>query len=260
MEENIIVSFNEDRDVILSGGSWTYTDSLSLAKVLDTRHDRVLERIRDVLNAYKLNDDSHLNGESYQPTETTEFIKKYTDFTYSLCYYKNTQNKMQPYYKMSKDLTILVLFSFRKLDNAQELQKAYIAQFNKMEKELQWWRARYLGIDVRNNLTDAVKDYVQNADYRDYIAFTNLVYVTLFGKDAQQIRTEFGLKPKSNIRPMLTDSCLESVKKLEQDVMQFLSYDMNFNTIERMLQKKYLGKQTDVELKMIKCETSVDNE
>lgn len=261
MEENIIIKFNEERDVILSGKSWTYTDSLNLAKALDTEHKEVLKRIRQILDEYNIKKVEDLARELNSPVNIyDEFINRHTDFTYSVCYYKDKKGELRPYYKMSKDLLILVIFSFRRLDNAQELQKAYIAQFNKMEKELQWWRARYLGIDVRNSLTDAVKDYVQNADYRDYIAFTNLVYVTLFGKDAQQIRTEFGLKPKSNIRPMLTDSCLESVKKLEQDVMQFLSYDMNFNTIERMLQKKYLGKQTDVELKMLKCEVSVDNE
>lgn len=241
--ENVVIKFNEQKDMILSGESWTYTDSLSLAKALDNRHDRTLERIREILKTYKLeNDDSHFNCESSELKESTEFINKHTDFTYSLCYYKNSQNKLQPYYKMSKDLLILVLFSFRKLENAQELQKSYIAQFNKMEKELQWWRARYLGIDVRNSLTDAVKDFVQNADYRDYIAFTDLAYLTLFGKRACKIRTEFGLKPKTNIRPLLTDKCLDSVKKLEQEIMQFLSYDMNFDTIERMLNKKYKDK------------------
>lgn len=215
-----------------------------------------MRRIRETLVIYGLtSEDGELSSPSSKTVANAEFINKHTDFTYALCYYENLQKKMQPYYKMSKDLLILVLFSFRRLDNAQELQKAYIAQFNKMEKELQWWRARYLGIDVRNSLTDAVKDYVQNADYRDYIAFTNLVYLTLFGKEAHQIRTDFRLKPKTNIRPMLTDSCLESVKKLEQEIMQFLSYDMNFDTVEKMLKKKYKDKQTEIELKLV-----VDNE
>lgn len=255
---NVVIKFNEQREVILSGESWTYTDSLNLAEVLDWEHKEVLKRIRQILQDYNLEkEERELNYQSSELTEATEFINKHTDFTYSLCHYRNSQNKLQPYYKMSKDLLVLVVFSFRKLENAQELQKLYIAQFNKMEKELQWWRARYLGIDVRNSLTDAVKDYVQNADYRDYIAFTDLVYLTLYGKRAIQIRSMFDLKPKTNIRPLLTDSCLESVKKLEQEIMQFLSYGMNFEIIEKMVNKKYNGSKSKVELKIMLNE---DNE
>ena len=250
MDNNIIIQFDNDRNKITQGESWTFTDSLNLAEVLNWQHYEVLRRIRSILKDYNLENEEHeLKSESSIATENAEFIKRHTDFTYSIAYYKNSQNKLQPYYKMSKDLLVLVIFSFRKLENAQELQKAYIAEFNRMQKELEWWRARYLGIDVRNSLTDAVKEYIQNADWKDYMLFTDLVYKTLYGKTAKEIREDNGLKSKTNIRPLLIDSCLESVKKLEQEVMMFLSYGMDYHTIKGMLKNKHKGKQVSAELK-----------
>lgn len=250
-DNGIIIAFNSEREIVTKGESWTHTDSLNLAEVLNWEHKEVLKRIRQILDDYGIGNIENSTRELNSPVDLSqEFINKHTDFTYSLCYYKDKKGEFRPYYKMSKDLLILVIFSFRRLENAQQLQKLYIAQFNKMEKELQWYRARYLGIDVRNSLTDAIKDFVIGADYRDYIAFTDLVYITLFGERATQIRVMFGLKPKTNIRPMLTNECLESVKKLEQEIMQFLSYGMDYDTINDMVTRKYRGKQLAIELKM----------
>jgi len=149
-ENGLIVTYEESRNSILKGDSWVYTDSLSLADVLNTEHKRVLERIRNVLKDYRI-EDGHLNCQSSESTEIQEVIHKSTDFTYSILQYKNSQNKLQPYYKLSKDLLILVIFSFRKLEKAQELQLLYIAKFNAMEMELNWYKARYLGIVIIND-------------------------------------------------------------------------------------------------------------
>lgn len=120
--DGIVITYDKDRKSIIKGHSWTYTDSLNLAEVLDQRHDKVLERIRKIIMDYGI-EDSTLKRES---SEKDKFIHKNTDFTYEECFYKNSQNKLQPYYKLSKDLLVLVIFSFRKLEKAQELQKAYI--------------------------------------------------------------------------------------------------------------------------------------
>ncbi|MED3792478.1 Rha family transcriptional regulator [Niallia alba] len=233
---NIIVKYNEDRNTILSGESWTYTDSLNLAKVLNTDHYEVLKKIRKVLKDYKI-EDSELKSESSNVNELTEYINKHTDFTYAESFYKNKQNKLQPFYKLSKDLLVLVIFSFRKLENAHDLQKAYIAKFNEMEKELNWWRARYLGIDVRNDLTDSIKEYLENPDWKTYFNFTDLVYTILFGKKCKRIRKDYKLKDKENVRKLLHEDSLNLVKGLENEISVLLKYGNKYKTIKLQIEK-----------------------
>ena len=250
-ENNIIVTYNSDRGTILKGDSWVYTDSLNLAEVLDYRHDRILERVRQILKEYDIKD-SQLKSESSEIDEATEFVNKHTDFTYSISYYKNSQNKLQPYYKLSKDLLVLVIFSFRRLPNAQTLQKAYIAQFNAMEKELNWYKARYLGVDVRNDLTEAIQEYIETPKFYHYKNFTDLIYKTLFGMSAAKIRDGYGLKENVNIRKHLYENDLDKVKKLEEEVVTLLSYGFDYKKIKGLLEARFKDGKNDLVLKFKK--------
>ncbi|AEB77245.1 Rha family transcriptional regulator [Clostridium botulinum] len=238
-KNGLMITFNNERKSVLSGESWVYTDSLNLAEVLNTEHKEVLKRIRKVLKDYKI-EDGELNSPS---SEAQEYIHKHTDFTYSILYYKNSQNKLQPYYRLSKDLLVLVIFSFRKLSNAQELQKLYIARFNEMEKELNWYKARYLGIATRNYMTDCIRDYYNIEKYKTnknpYVMFTNLVYETLYGSNAFDLRKDNNLPKGKNIRPWLTDEEVKVVDKLEQEIGTLISYDMGFKEIKKMIDRKY---------------------
>ncbi|WP_231160402.1 Rha family transcriptional regulator [Clostridium botulinum] len=88
----LVITFNNERKSVLSGESWVYTDSLNLAEVLQTEHKEVLKRIRKVLKDYKIEDSNN----------------------YKISYYRNSQNKCQPLYKMSQQFTKIVLCTFRK--------------------------------------------------------------------------------------------------------------------------------------------------
>ncbi|WP_220456037.1 Rha family transcriptional regulator [Priestia aryabhattai] len=245
--EGIKVIFNNDKNKVLKGESWVYTDTLNIAEVLNYDHSEVMKRIRKILTDYKI-EDSELKSESSNVSTNTEYIKRHTDFTYSLAFYKNSQNKLQPFYRLSKDLLIILIFSFRKLEKAQELQLAYIAKFNEMEKELHWWKARYLGIDVRNNLTDSIKQYLDSPDYRAYSNFTDLVYRSLFNKNTKNIRKENGLKERANVREFLDSDSLDLVKSLENEIGVLLSYGLKYRSIKEMIQSKYINKH---EVKLI---------
>ncbi|MHB0943347.1 Rha family transcriptional regulator [Paenibacillus sp. ALE1] len=233
---NLNVVFKNDKYSVIKGDSWVYTDSLSLSDVISYDHKEVLKRIRKVLEDYNLLSTRELNS---PVNETDEYINKNTNFTYAECFYKDLKGELRPYYKLSKDLLVLVIFSFRKLPKAQEIQKAYIAKFNEMEKELHWWRARYLGIDVRNEVTDAIKEYIEDAKWYDYKNFTDLIYKSLFGKSTKVIRNERGLKKNTNIRPHLSSIELEQVKALESEMAVLLSYGFNYEKISNMMKIKY---------------------
>lgn len=247
--ENIIVTYNSDREIITKGDSWVYTDSLNLAEVLDYKHKRVLERIRQILEDYDIKDEVSTGQLKCPVNKTEEFIHKHTDFTYSIAHYEDKKGEMRPYYKLSKDLLVLVIFSFRKLPNAQMLQKAYIAQFNAMEKELNWYRARYLGIDVRNDLTEAIQEYIEVPKFYHYKNFTDLVYKSLYGMSAVQIREINGLEKGENIRKYLYDEDLDKVKKLETEIVTLLSYGFDYKKIKNLLEARFNSEKEELVLK-----------
>lgn len=243
-DDIMLVTYNSDRQAILNEESWVYTDSLNIAKTIEVDNSKVNLKIRDVLKEYKLEDNPVLAPSS----ETEEFIHNNTDFTYSICYYTNSQNKLQPYYKLSKDLVTLVMFRF-KTERAKEFQKLYIAKFNAMEKELDWYRCRYLGIVTRTSLTDAIKDqYEHEWDRKSsiYADFTDLEYTTLYGLRASQIRQmnsdKFEKKKGKlvgNVRPWLKDDDVKLVDDLEKEICVLIKYNMTYEQIKDMLQKRY---------------------
>ncbi|MBN1074725.1 hypothetical protein DVV91_10260 [Clostridium botulinum] len=240
--ETMLITYNHDRQAILNEESWVYTDSLNIAKTIGVENKEFNRKLKQVLQEYDLED-----GEKTPPsTESEEFIYNNTDFAYSICYYLNTQNKLQPYYKLSKDLVTLVMFKF-KSDKAREFQKLYIAKFNSMEKELQWYRCRYLGIVTRNSITDAIhENYIQEYNGKNiYVDFTDLVYETLYGLKAWQIRSvnssKFSSKSSKskNIRPWLKDEDIKLVEDLEKEICTLIKFNLTYEQIKDMLNKRY---------------------
>ena len=243
-DETMLVTYNNDRQAILNEESWVYTDSRNIALTIEQEHKATMRNIRNVLEEYNLKTDGAYQTPS---SEMEEFICKNTDFTYSIDYYTNSQNKLQPYYKLSKDLVTLLMFKF-KGEKAKEFQKLYIAKFNAMEKELQWYRCRYLGIVTRTSLTDAIKDQYEH-EYTGkniYVDFTDLVYETLYGLKAWQIRQMNSDKFENkkgklvgNIRPWLKDDNVKLVDDLEKEICVLIKYSMTYEQIKDMLHKRY---------------------
>lgn len=241
--ETMLVTYNHERQAILNEESWVYTDSLNIAKTMKVDNTEVNRKIKQVLTEYEL----EVSGET-PCTEIDEFIFNNTDFTYSICYYKDVQNKLRPYYKLSKDLIVPLMFKF-KGEEARKFQKLYIAKFNAMEKELDWYRCRYLGIVTRTSLTDAIKDqYEHEWDRKSsiYADFTDLVYTTLYGLRASQIRQmnsdKFEKKKGKligNVRPWLKDDDVKLVDDLEKEMCVLIKYEMTYEQIKDMLHKRY---------------------
>ncbi|WP_182006334.1 Rha family transcriptional regulator [Priestia aryabhattai] len=92
-----------------------FTDSLNIANQLNYEHKEILRRIRKVAKIMLID----VNSDS-------DFIKK--DL------YINTQNKPQPYYKLSKVLTVEVLKTFNRVN--RDKVKELLDNFKLVEPEL----------------------------------------------------------------------------------------------------------------------------
>lgn len=131
--------------------------------------------------------------------------------------YKDSMHRKQKAYAMTRDgFTLLVMGYTGEL--AMKFKEAYIKQFNAMEKALRGKRIeREKGIAVRQALTMALKESteVERMHGHAYSNYTNCIYKVLFGKDASQLRVEFGIDKKENLRDCFTQEELQDVQRME---------------------------------------------
>lgn len=100
-------------------------------------------------------------------------------------------------------------------------KEAYIRQFNAMEKALIGKiKEREKGIAVRQALTKAIQQSNENERMhgRAYSTYTDVVYKVVFGKSAKQLREEYGITKKDNLRDCFSAEELSKVQSVEMIV------------------------------------------
>ena len=99
-----------------------------------------------------------------------------------------------------------------------KFKEAYIKQFNAMEAALQGKRIeREKGISVRQALTKALQQSSENDRMHGhaYSNYTNCIYKVLFGKNAAQLRSDFGIGKTDNLRDCFSKEELREVQSME---------------------------------------------
>lgn len=186
-EEVTVVS---SRDV---AETFTYFDEES-GKEYVREHKAILRAIRE------LNCSEEFRGEHYSPSN-----------------YVDSRGKSQPCMIMDRDGFTMLVMGF--IDpKATRFKEAYIKQFNAMEKALIGkMKEREKGIAVRQALTNALQLSQENERMHGhaYSIYTNAIYKALFGKDAKQLREQFGIGNKDNLRDMFTEEELRAIQSME---------------------------------------------
>lgn len=98
--------------------------------------------------------------------------------------YRNSQNKKQPMYYMTRDGFTLLVMGYTG-HKAMKFKEAYIKQFNAMEKQLKEKLVeRQKGIAVRQALTKSIQQSSENERMHGhaYSTYTNCIYKVIFGK------------------------------------------------------------------------------
>lgn len=153
--------------------------------------------------------------------------------------YLNEQNHKQPMYYMTRDgFTILVMGYTG--EKAMRFKEAYIKQFNAMEKTLQGKLIeREKGIAVRQSLTKALQQSTENERMHGhaYSTYTNCIYKVLFGKNTKQLREEFGIGQKENLRDYLSEEQLRAIQSMECLVSGLVDCGWGYDQIREFIQK-----------------------
>lgn len=194
----------------------TVVTSLDIAETFGKRHADVL---RDV--------------------ERLECSDDFRERNFALSSYKSLQNKTFPMYLITRDGFTLLVMGYTG-EKAMKFKEAYIRQFNAMEKALVGkMREREKGVAVRQALTNALKESQENERMHGhaYSTYTNVIYKSIFGKNASQLREEYGIGKKNNLRDCFSEEELKAVQSAEMLVSGLISYGWGYDQIKDFILK-----------------------
>lgn len=190
--------------------------SLDLAETFEKEHKHVLEDIRRI-------------SESLSTAEMSALFYKGE--------YKASNGKKNPMYYMNRDGFTLLAMGYTG-EKAMRFKLAYINQFNQMEELLKGKLIeREKGIAVRQSLTKAIQQSGQNERMHNhaYSTYTDLIYKVVFGKNAKQLREEYGIAKQDNLRDSFTQEDLAKVKSVEMVVSGLVDCGWGYDEIKEFV-------------------------
>ena len=195
--------------------------SLDIAETFEKEHKRVLQDIREL--------------------ECSEDFRRH-NFVQSS--YVNSQNKKQPMYYVTRDGFTLLAMGYTG-EKAMKFKEGYIRQFNAMEKLLIGKiKEREKGIAVRQAFTKAIQQSSENERMHGhaYSTYTDVIYKSIFGKNAKQLREEFGITKKESMRDYFSEEELVKVQNAEMLVSALVGYGWGYNEIKEFILNKGINK------------------
>lgn len=192
----------------------TVVTSLDVAETFEKRHDHVL---RDV---EKLKKDIPNFGEMFFETTMPD-----------------TYGRNQKAFLMNRDGFTLLVMGYTG-EKAMKFKLAYIKQFNAMEQALIGkMKEREKGIAVRQALTKAIQQSNENERMHGhaYSTYTDVIYKSLFGKSAKQLREEYGISKNDNLRDYFSEEDLKKVQNAEMLVSSLIGYGWGYNEIKSFI-------------------------
>lgn len=195
--------------------------SLDIAETFGKEHKRVLQDIREL--------------------ECSEDFRRH-NFVQSS--YVNSQNKKQPMYYVTRAGFTLLAMGYTG-EKAMKFKEGYIRQFNAMEKLLIGKiKEREKGIAVRQAFTKAIQQSSENERMHGhaYSTYTDVIYKSIFGKNAKQLREEFGITKKESMRDYFSEEDLMKVQNAEMLVSALVGYGWGYNEIKEFILNKSINK------------------
>ena len=189
----------------------TVVTSLDVAETFEKRHDHVL---RDV---EKLKKDIPNFGEMFFETTMPD-----------------SYGRSQKAFLMNRDGFTLLVMGYTG-EKAMKFKLAYIKQFNAMEQALIGkMKEREKGIAVRQALTKAIQQSNENERMHGhaYSTYTDIVYKVVFGKTAKQLREEYGITKKDNLRDYFNSDEISKVQSVEMIVSGLMNCGWGYDEIK----------------------------
>lgn len=148
--------------------------------------------------------------------------------------YIDSRGKSQPCILMDRDGFSLLVMGFSD-PKSIKFKESYIKQFNAMEKALIGKiKEREKGIAVRQALTKAIQQSNENDRMHGhaYSTYTDVIYKSIFGKNSRQLREEYKISKKDNLRDCFSEDELKRIQNAEMLVSSLIGYGWGYNEIK----------------------------
>lgn len=123
-------------------------------------------------------------------------------------------------------------------EKAMKFKEGYIRQFNAMEKALIGKiKEREKGVAVRRALTRAVQQAGENDRMRGhaYSIYTNVIYKSIFGKNAKQLREKYGITEKDSLREFFSEDELQLIQSKEMLISGLIGCGWGYEQIKSFI-------------------------
>lgn len=153
--------------------------------------------------------------------------------------YTASNGKKNPMFYMNRDGFTLLVMGYTG-EKAMRFKLAYIKQFNAMEELLKGkLLEREKGIAIRQALTKAIQLSGENERMHGhaYSTYTNVIYKSIFGKNANQLREKYGIGKKDELRDCFNKEELQSVQSAEMLVSSLIAYGWGYEEIKDFITK-----------------------
>lgn len=202
-------------------------DSLQVAESFEKEHKEILKTLegetRDGKHVNGLIDDLRESG-----VNTPDYFIKTT--------YKDSRNRTQPKYLMTRDGFVLLAMGFTGR-RALRFKLAYINRFNRMEAYIiqQITSTK----EIHPSLMDAIRDAHEPPRPYHYSNEQNMIYKIVLGCDAKEFRRSHGLAEKTSIKPYLTAEQIKWVNVLQQVDIGLHEAGLDYAQRKEKLTSKY---------------------
>lgn len=142
-------------------------------------------------------------------------------------------------YHLNEQQATLLITYLKNTEPVRRFKKALVREFFNVRQELARRDAqRAVKLPVRRSLTDAIRDSGEDKRFRGhaFATYTNLIYKTVTGHSAAQMRKEAGLPKGADVVPLLTADELALVTKREAQVTTLLDCGMRYDAIKTVLE------------------------
>lgn len=154
---------------------------------------------------------------------------------------KGGLQETKTYHLNEEQATLLITYMKNTLP-VRKFKKDLVKQFYIMQKELEKRRVtREIGKRAREVLTNAIQT-LPDSPHKDmkYKQYTDLIYKIVFGRNAKQLREEYGITKKDNLRDRFSYQDNENIARLERQVGSMLELGYDYYTIKDALMNKYI--------------------
>lgn len=188
--------------------------SIDIAETFEKEHRRVLQDIREM-----------------------KCSEEFSAHNFVLISYKDSMNREKPMYYITRDGFTLLVMGYTG-QKAMKFKEAYIKQFNAMEELLKGKLIeREKGIAVRQSLTKAIQQSNENERMRGhaYSTYTDVIYKAVFGKNAKQLREEYGITKKDSLRDCFSADELSKIQSVEMIVSGLVNCGWGYDEIKNFI-------------------------